>query len=98
MIHAVGPVWHGGGQGEAALLASCYSTAIRLAAENDCRKLALPAISAGVYGYPLPEAAKVAITATGSALDSHQQVEEARFWLFGDDAYDAFETALSNRA
>jgi O-acetyl-ADP-ribose deacetylase (regulator of RNase III) len=98
VIHAVGPVWHGGGQGEPELLASCYSTAIRLAAQNDCRRVALPAISAGVYGYPTGEAARIAIQATGAALDSHPEVEEARFWLFGDDVYEAFEAALDNRS
>src|SRR4051812_35235248 len=53
VIHAVGPVWHGGDEGEPELLASCYRRAVELAAERSCRRVALPAISAGVYGYPL---------------------------------------------
>jgi O-acetyl-ADP-ribose deacetylase len=94
VIHAVGPVWHGGGDGEAELLASCYRRAIELADEAGDRRVAFPAISTGVYGYPLVEAADVAIAATRQALRAHPNVEEARFWLFGDEAFRAFEAAL----
>jgi O-acetyl-ADP-ribose deacetylase (regulator of RNase III) len=95
VIHAVGPVWHGGGDGEPEALASCYARAIELAAEHGDRRVALPAISTGVYGYPIELAAQVAIASTRAALDAHPEVEEARFWLFGDPAYAAFEAALS---
>ena len=94
VIHTVGPVWHGGSDGEAELLASCHRRSIELAAEHGCRRVAFPAISTGVYGYPLAQAAEVAIAATAAALDAHGEVEEARFWLFGRDAYDAFAAAL----
>ena len=94
VIHAVGPVWRGGEHGEPQLLASCYRRAIELAAAHGCARVAFPAISAGIYGYPLAAAAAVAIAATRAALDEHPEVEEARFWLFGDDALEAFETAL----
>ena len=94
IIHAVGPVWHGGDKGEPILLASCYRRAIELADEHGCRRVAFPAISAGVYGYPLELAADVAIQATTEAMEAHPAVEEARFWLFGERAYEAFETAL----
>jgi O-acetyl-ADP-ribose deacetylase len=94
VIHAVGPVWRGGGGGEPEALAACYTRAIELAAEHGDARVALPAISTGVYGYPLEAAAEVAIRATGEALDAHPEVEEARFWLFGEPAYTAFEAAL----
>jgi len=94
VIHAVGPVWRGGSQGEPELLASCYRRAIELADEHGDARVAFPAISAGVYGYPLEQAAEVAIRATREALDAHPGVEEARFWLFGEPAYRAFEAAL----
>src|SRR5688572_2515926 len=81
VVHAVGPVWHGGEEGEPELLASCYRRAIELAAAHDCARVAFPAISAGVYGYPLDEAARVGVDATRAAMGRHPEVEEARFWL-----------------
>ena len=94
VIHAVGPVWRGGDHGEAEMLGCCYHRSIALAAENGCARVAFPAISAGVYGYPLDGAAAVAIGATREALQMHPRVHEARFWLFGDDAFAAFSDAL----
>jgi O-acetyl-ADP-ribose deacetylase (regulator of RNase III) len=94
VIHAVGPVWRGGNEGEPELLASCYRRAIELAARHDCRRLALPAISTGVYGYPLAAAAAIAITATTAAMSEHAAIEEARFWLFDQRALDAFQDAV----
>jgi O-acetyl-ADP-ribose deacetylase len=94
VIHAVGPVWRGGTQGEPEQLASCYRRAIELAAENGCARVAFPAISAGIYGYPLADAARVAVEATREAMERHPEVQEARFWLFSDDAYDAFSQQL----
>jgi len=93
VIHAVGPVWQGGGGGEPELLAACHHKAIALAAGHGCATVAFPAISTGVYGYPLDEAARVAITATREALDRHPEVTEARFWLFDQRALDAFTAA-----
>jgi O-acetyl-ADP-ribose deacetylase (regulator of RNase III) len=95
VIHAVGPVWRGGEQGEPEALASCYRRAIELADEAGDKRVAFPAISTGVYGYPVEAAARVAIDATREALEAHPEVSEARFWLFGQDAYDAFERALN---
>jgi len=94
VIHAVGPVWQGGEDGEPELLDSCYRRAIELAAAHGCARVAFPAISTGVYGYPLDAGAAVAIGATRAAMERHPEVSEARFWLFGDRAYQAFEAAL----
>ena len=94
VIHAVGPVWRGGGEGERELLASCYRRAVALASTHGCRRVALPAISTGVYRYPLADAARVAIDALRAALADHPDVEEARLWLFDSAAYDAFAAAL----
>ncbi len=90
-------MWRGGAGGEAALLASCYRRAIELAAEHDCRRVAVPAISTGAFGYPLTPAAAIAVAATAEALALHPSVSEARFWLFDRAAYDAFAAALASR-
>ncbi len=82
VIHAVGPVWHGGGAGEAGLLAGCYENAIALAAENGLKSIAFPAISTGIFGYPSAAAADVAIEASRGALDRHPEVERVIFCVF----------------
>jgi O-acetyl-ADP-ribose deacetylase len=84
VLHAVGPIWHGGAAGEAELLASCHRRAIELAAELGCTSVAFPAISTGAYGYPVELAAPVAIGATQEALAEHPEVEVARF-VFRDE-------------
>lgn len=94
VIHAVGPVWEGGGWGEPELLASCHRRAVELAAAHGCARVAFPAISCGVYRYPVELAAPVALAATAEALAAHPEVVEARFWLFDDDTFAAFEQAL----
>jgi O-acetyl-ADP-ribose deacetylase (regulator of RNase III) len=93
VIHAVGPVWRGGHAGEKALLASCYRRALELAGAHNCTRVALPAISTGAYGYPLEDAARVALEAVAAELASGP-VEEARFWLFDRSAYDTFARLL----
>lgn len=79
VIHTVGPVWHGGGRDEAALLASCYRRSLALAGERGMHSIAFPCISAGVYGYPLRQAAEIAISAVRSALASVPSVESVTF-------------------
>src|SRR5205823_6798969 len=78
VLHAVGPIWRGGDQGEAELLASCHRRAIEIAASLRCRTVAFPAISTGAYGYPVERAAPVAIRATEEALRANPEVERAR--------------------
>ncbi|HEX4862718.1 MAG TPA: O-acetyl-ADP-ribose deacetylase [Acidimicrobiales bacterium] len=90
VIHTVGPVWSPS-EDRSALLASCHTEALRLADELGARTIAFPAISTGVYGYPLHKAAPVAIAAVRSAPTS---IEEIRFVLFDQPAHDAFESAL----
>jgi O-acetyl-ADP-ribose deacetylase len=92
VVHTVGPVWSRS-EDRSALLASCHTEALRIADEIGVRTVAFPAISTGVYGYPLHEAAAVAIAAIRSAITS---VEEVRFVLFDEPAYQAFATALEN--
>jgi O-acetyl-ADP-ribose deacetylase len=79
VLHAVGPVWRGGGHGEPALLASCHRRAIEVASALGCRSVAFPAISTGAYGYPVELAAPVAIDATNAAVEAHPAVELVRF-------------------
>ena len=79
VIHAVGPVYRGGGRGEAELLASAYRRSIELASEHRCRSIAFPAISTGVYSYPFPAAAEVAIPAVIDALQSIEQPFVVKF-------------------
>ncbi|HEV2447863.1 MAG TPA: O-acetyl-ADP-ribose deacetylase [Candidatus Sulfopaludibacter sp.] len=94
VFHAVGPVYRDGGHGEAALLASCYRKAFELAAERDVQTISFPAISTGVYGYPLQDAAEIAIREVKAALEHSAAVREAIFVLFGRQAYDVYAALL----
>jgi O-acetyl-ADP-ribose deacetylase len=91
VIHTVGPVWHGGDKGEAELLASCHRRALEVAVELGCRTVAFPAISTGVYGYPVARAAEVALETTSEQLGKHPEIEEVRFVLFSDEHFQAFQ-------
>jgi O-acetyl-ADP-ribose deacetylase len=82
VIHTVGPIYHGGDQGEAGSLASCHRECIRLAEEHGIESLSFPAISTGAFGYPVPQAAPIAITAAVEALASAHHVRKIRFVLF----------------
>jgi O-acetyl-ADP-ribose deacetylase (regulator of RNase III) len=94
VIHAVGPVWRGGQQGEAGLLAGAYRRALELAVEHDCRSIAFPALSTGAYGYPMDQAARVALRTAIEFLKEHDKPELVRFVLFDAGAYGAFAAAL----
>jgi O-acetyl-ADP-ribose deacetylase (regulator of RNase III) len=94
VIHAVGPVYSSGQRNEAELLAGAFRTSLALAADLDCESIALPALSTGAYGYPLDEAARVALAAAVDHLETHELPRTVRFVLFGDDALAAFEHAL----
>jgi O-acetyl-ADP-ribose deacetylase (regulator of RNase III) len=94
VIHTVGPVWRGGDQGEPELLAACHRRVLEVAAELDCRTIAFPAISTGVYGYPVERAAEMAIRTTSEELEKHPEIECVTFVLFSDEHLEAFERAM----
>jgi len=95
VIHTVGPVWHGGTQREPELLASCYRESLRLAIENGVRTIAFPAISCGVYGYPIEQAAQIAVRETRAFLEENDSIERVIFTCFGEDVCDAYRNALA---
>ena len=91
VIHTVGPVWRGGGSGEGDLLASCYRASLARADELGARSLAFPAISTGIYGYPVDRAAAVAVDTLRTTPTA---VEEVRLVCFNDEAWEAYRSAL----
>lgn len=93
VIHTVGPVWHGGNRGESELLASCYRACFALAAEHSFKSLAFPAISCGIYGYPIPEAAAIAVRETKAAL-LHLRQGDIIFSCFTDEVFSSYQRAL----
>jgi O-acetyl-ADP-ribose deacetylase len=96
VIHTVGPVWRGGTNGEPQLLASCYRRSLEVAIENGVRTIAFPAISCGIYGYPIDAAAEVAIGETRRALADGDGIDRVLFVAFGDDVRVALERSLRN--
>lgn len=94
VIHTVGPIYRDGNHGEPALLASCYRRSLEVAAANGLKSVAFPAISCGVYGYPIPEAAQIAVQTVVDFLQNHADITQVRFVMFGQDTYEAFEQAL----
>ncbi len=97
VIHAVGPIWHGGKQGEPEALASCYRRSLALALEHGCRSIAFPAISCGIYGYPMTEGAKIAVRETTAFLDQHPSIERVVFAVFDDAALKAYAAELAKK-
>jgi O-acetyl-ADP-ribose deacetylase (regulator of RNase III) len=95
VIHTVGPVWHGGSRGESEALASAYRSSLALASERDLRSVAFPAISTGVYGFPLDRAATIAVETVMEILGATPSLERIEFVCFDEAAARAFAAALS---
>jgi len=95
VIHTVGPVWRGGGEGEPHLLASCYRNCFALAREHGIRTIAFSAISTGVYGYPKEDAARIAVREARRALAENPALAKVIFVCFNRDTRRAYEKALS---
>jgi O-acetyl-ADP-ribose deacetylase (regulator of RNase III) len=94
VIHAVGPVWRGGGRGEPELLASCYRRSLELAVENGVRSIAFPAISCGIYGYPIEQAAEIAVGEVRAFLARDASIERVILVAFGDDVWNALRRSV----
>jgi O-acetyl-ADP-ribose deacetylase (regulator of RNase III) len=94
VIHTVGPVWRGGAAGEPELLAGCYRESLKLAAAHGIGSIAFPAISCGIYGYPIPAAARIALTETAAAAREATSITRVVFACFGAEVLQAFQAAL----
>jgi O-acetyl-ADP-ribose deacetylase (regulator of RNase III) len=97
VIHAVGPVWRGGEHGEPKLLAACYRRSLALAVERECRSVAFPAISCGIYGYPMAQGAQIAVRETRAFLAAQPALERVVFAVFDDAALRVYEAELARR-
>jgi O-acetyl-ADP-ribose deacetylase (regulator of RNase III) len=95
VIHTVGPVWNGGRSGEAEKLASCYRESLRVAVANHCLSIAFPNISTGVYGYPRPEAARIAIDAVRNYLADDRYLERVIFCCFGSENFSLYNQLIN---
>ena len=96
VIHTVGPIWRGGSNGEPEKLANCYRNSMQIAADNGFATIAFPAISTGVYGYPLQEAAQIAINQVIECLNEMPSIKKVTFVLFGRKNFDIYTDILSN--
>ncbi|PYQ34314.1 MAG: O-acetyl-ADP-ribose deacetylase [Acidobacteria bacterium] len=94
VIHTVGPVWHGGKRGEPELLAACYRNSLQLALEHGISSIAFPAISCGAYGYPVEQAAEIAVGETRRFLVTARGIERVIFACFGEEVTSAYRRAL----
>jgi O-acetyl-ADP-ribose deacetylase len=94
IIHAVGPRYRDGRHGEPELLASCYTESLKLAMAHGARSIAFPAISCGIYGYPIPDAARIAVRTVADFLSREQSVEHVVLACFGADVLSAYQAAL----
>ena len=94
VIHTVGPVYQDGHQQEPELLASCYRESLKLASAQGIKSLAFPSISTGIYGYPIEDAARIALKTVTGYLAGHPEIERVRLVLFGGAAYEVYSQAL----
>jgi len=94
VIHTVGPVWRGGKHGEPETLANCYRNSLQVAVENAIKTIAFPAISCGAYGYPILQAAQMAVKTTRELLANTNKIERVIFVLWGEEVYDAYRKLL----
>jgi O-acetyl-ADP-ribose deacetylase (regulator of RNase III) len=94
VIHTVGPIWRGGTHGEARILADCYRTSLKLAVQNKIETIAFPAISCGAYGYPIQQAAQIALRTTRDFLDTNDGIRTVSFVLWDESVYDAYRGLL----
>jgi O-acetyl-ADP-ribose deacetylase len=97
VIHTAGPIWGGGDQGEPELLARCYRNSLALATKHQVRKIAFPAISCGIYGYPIQDACQIAVRETTAYLETNELPESVIFVCFGREIYDAYRRELGER-
>jgi O-acetyl-ADP-ribose deacetylase len=96
VIHTVGPVWQGGNEGEPKLLASCYIESLKLAVQHDIRTIAFPAISCGIYGYPIDQACAIAFRGTVNFLNAvNGSIEKVMFACFSTEVYTAYQTLMN---
>jgi O-acetyl-ADP-ribose deacetylase (regulator of RNase III) len=96
VIHTVGPVWHGGKYNEAEKLASCYRKSLELAEENNCRTIAFPNISTGIYGYPKEAAARIALSTVVDYLSRSPKIEKVIFVCFDEENFSLLTSLLPN--
>lgn len=94
VIHTVGPVWNGGDRNEPELLASCYRSSFAIARERQLRSLAFPAISCGIYGYPIDQATEIAVRETLAELTQNREIESVFFACFGDPVFDTYQRVM----
>jgi len=95
VIHTVGPVYNDGTKGEDELLKSCYENSMDIASKNDMKTMAFPAISTGVYGYPIEEATNIAIDTVKEKLKEHSDIEKVYFVTFSDEDYNVYDNTLN---
>src|SRR5438874_8380613 len=94
VIHTVGPIWRGGKRGEPETLANCYRSSLQIAVENGIKTIAFPAISCGAYGYPMPDAAQIALETVRDFLSASYRIDKVIFALWDEGAYDAYRELL----